>query len=128
MKGKTIDITTLEQGTDFMAVVNIRSLISRYYTNLALTQIFPSGWEIVNYRMAEVPSEYKSSSFSYQDIRDDRVYTYFDLNWGDNKTFYVKLTSAYQGKFYLPGFNCEAMYDGTVNARNTGRWVEVTDK
>jgi len=40
------DPTKLEQGTDFIAevtVINPGSLVK--YDNMALTQIFPSGWE-----------------------------------------------------------------------------------
>jgi uncharacterized protein YfaS (alpha-2-macroglobulin family) len=37
----------------------------------------------------------------------------------------VKLTATYVGKFYLPAAMVEAMYDGTINANNTGQWVEV---
>ncbi|MBK8291244.1 MAG: hypothetical protein IPK96_10190 [Flammeovirgaceae bacterium] len=34
---------------------------------------------------------------TYQDIRDDRVYTYFDLNANQRKTFKVLLTASYAG-------------------------------
>ncbi|MFT5981529.1 MAG: hypothetical protein ACI898_002309, partial [Flavobacteriales bacterium] len=32
---------------------------------------------------------------------------------------------AYLGKFYLPATSVEVMYDGTINARESGRWIEV---
>ena len=34
---------------------------------------------------------------TYQDIRDDRVYTYFDLAAGQTKSFRVMLTATYAG-------------------------------
>ena len=61
----------------------------------------------------------------YQDIRDDRVYTYFDLQANKRKTFRVMLNASYAGRFYLPAIYCEAMYDNTINARKPGKWVEV---
>ena len=125
--GNNIDVSNLPQGKDFAARVNIENNgTGGNYTNLILSQIFPSGWEIVNTRIADDNAESGSNStFTYRDIRDDRVYTYFNLNAGNNKTFYVQLTTAYVGKFYLPAQSCEAMYDAKISANNTGRWVTV---
>ncbi|HBK88904.1 MAG TPA: hypothetical protein DDZ56_09640, partial [Cytophagales bacterium] len=63
---------------------------------------------------------------TYQDIRDDRVYTYFDLAAGQTKSFRVMLTATYAGSYYLPAVSCEAMYDRTIFARTRGQVVEVT--
>ena len=63
--------------------------------------------------------------YVYIDIRDDRVYTYFSLNPNSRKTFVVQLSAAYRGRFYLPAFSCEAMYDASVTANSEGKWVEV---
>ena len=49
----------------------------------------------------------KSAAFDYQDIRDDRIYTYFDLQRGKTKTFEVIVTATYPGRFYLPGQGAE---------------------
>ena len=65
--------------------------------------------------------------FTYQDFRDDRVYTYFDINKGQRKVFKIQLNASYLGRFYLPIFNCEAMYDNSVSSREGGSWVEVVD-
>ena len=54
------------------------------YENLALTQIFPSGWEIRNTRM-DLHEDKKASQITYQDIRDDRVYSYFDIKEKESK-------------------------------------------
>ena len=75
--------------------------------------------------MAETAT--KGSVFTYQDVRDDRVLTYFDLLQGETKTFRIMLMAAYQGRFYLPMVQCEAMYDHTINARMPGGWVEVEE-
>ncbi|MEW6470141.1 MAG: MG2 domain-containing protein [Bacteroidota bacterium] len=126
MDGKTIDPEKLEQGTDFYAEVSLTNPGQRgYYKEMALTQIFPSGWEIHNTRMDEGENAIKSSAPTYQDIRDDRVYTYFDLAQNETKTFRIILNSAYMGKFYLPTIYCEAMYDNTINSRKPGKWVQV---
>ncbi|MBL0742524.1 alpha-2-macroglobulin family protein [Chryseolinea lacunae] len=124
--GGAIDPTTLEQGTEFVATVTVFNPGLRgTYKNLALNQIFPSGWEINNLRLDEAEDRLKSDVPAYQDIRDDRVYTYFDLNAGQRKTFKVLLTASYAGSYYLPSVSCEAMYDHSVYARKKGQVVEV---
>lgn len=125
LNGNPLDVTQLEQGTDFMAEVTIKNPgIRGMYRNLALSQIFASGWEIRNQRLDNI-TYLKGDVPTYQDIRDDRVYSYFDLGAGASKTFKVMLNAAYKGLFYLPGVSCEAMYDNSVTAHISGRWVSV---
>ncbi len=127
MDGGSLDVSSLEQGTDFYAEVTITNtgIKNNWYQEMALTQIFPSGWEIHNTRMDETASALKSSHPTYQDIRDDRVYTYFNVSKGSPVTFRIILNAAYIGKFYLPTVLCEAMYDNTINARRPGQWIEI---
>ena len=61
----------------------------------------------------------------YQDIRDDRTYSYFDLLPGETKRLVVVLHASYAGRFYLPAVSCQAMYDYSVRALQPGHWVEV---
>jgi uncharacterized protein YfaS (alpha-2-macroglobulin family) len=124
--GKPIDPSRLKQGTDFIAQVNIKNPGHRgQYENMALTQIFPSGWEILNTRLMDNEDALKSSPSDYRDIRDDRVNTYFSLPENNEVTYYVMLNAAYVGKYYLPATSCEAMYDISINALAKGQWVEV---
>jgi len=126
--GSEIDVTRLPQGTDFKAVVTIRnSGNTGTYTNMILTKIFPSGWEIVNTRLNDGSTATGQSPFDYIDIRDDRIYTYFSLRPNERKTFVAQLSAAYRGKFYLPAFSCEAMYDASITANSEGKWVEVVE-
>jgi uncharacterized protein YfaS (alpha-2-macroglobulin family) len=125
--GKKLDPASLPQGVNFIAEVSVTNPGMRgTYRQMALTQIFPSGWEIINARMSEVAqSTTQTSPFTYQDIRDDRVYTYFDLDPNRSKIFRIMLNSTYLGRFYLPAIYCSAMYDNTINARIPGKWVEI---
>ncbi len=127
IKGDVINPQKLPQGTNFIMEVTITNPGLRgNYQQLALSQIFPSGWEIINAHSSSLAqTQTTDSPFSYQDVRDDRVYTHFDLDAAQSKTFRVMLMAAYQGKFYMPAVLCEAMYDNTINARVPGGWVEV---
>jgi alpha-2-macroglobulin len=101
-------------------------MYSNYVTNLVLRQVFPSGWEIGNDRLdKENVTSNENSNYTYQDVRDDRVYTFFDLLNGSSKTFRIRLTASYIGRFYFPGTLSEAMYEPGVNAFMPGKWVEV---
>jgi uncharacterized protein YfaS (alpha-2-macroglobulin family) len=129
MDGMEIDPASIEQGKDFIVEVSFENPGTRgSLTELALTQMFPSGWEIINSRMQEGPATVHTSVPVYQDIRDDRVLTYFNLpsNYSGRKVFRIQLNATYIGRFYLPAVVTEAMYDNSINARIPGRWVTVT--
>jgi uncharacterized protein YfaS (alpha-2-macroglobulin family) len=107
------------------------------FNELALSQVFPSGWEILSSRLSGIETGGSSVS-DYQDLRDDRVYTYFDMPWtpappqgstsaatNEVRTYRIQLNASYAGKYYLPAVNCQAMYDSRIRATVPGRWVEV---
>lgn len=123
--GKVLDISRLKVGTPVIAEINlVRSSVSKDFENLAVSQIFPSGWEITNSRVLAGGDE-QSSDLDYQDIRDDRVLSYYNGYRHGNMTIKVELTATYPGRWYLPPALVEAMYEGSVNANNVGQWVEV---
>lgn len=117
-----ISIDELVQGSEFQAQVQVINTGYRPVENIALTQIFPAGWEILNERIWSGETQQKGD---YQDIRDDRVMQYFDLNMGGSRSFTVKLTAAYAGVFYYPGAVAEAMYDARFRANTAGREIRV---
>lgn len=126
MDGREIDPSRLEQGTDFRAEVKLTHPGIRVnYKELALTEMFPSGWEIRNLRLDNMESSLVKDQPDYQDIRDDRVYSYFGLDKGQSKTFVVMLNAAYLGEYFLPAVYCEAMYDNSIHATRAGKWVKV---
>ena len=123
--GRKIDVSKLTQGTDFMASVTVSNEKNVYVNDIALTEIFPSGWEIVNTRFTDY-GNVQSSSANFTDIKDDRVNFYFHLGSGETKTFNVLLNASYLGKYYLYGVQAEAMYDDDFMTRTKGQWIEVT--
>lgn len=120
--GQPLDISRLPQGTDLIARVTVTNTSGRRQTELALTQILPSGWQVNNTRMA---GEDEVAVLDYQDIRDDRVLSYLSLNAGEQRTLELSLNASFAGRFYLPGWQVENMYDAAVQGRLAGRWVEV---
>jgi alpha-2-macroglobulin len=142
MKGEPIEIEKLKVGEDFIAEVTVENVTDRELMNIALTQVVPSGWQIRNARLEGVEG---NSSIDYVDIRDDRQMSYFSLSsnsgyYGSHywwmrephitKSVTVKmlLNASFGGRFYLPGWRVEPMYDGSQYASTVGRWVEVNIK
>lgn len=127
--GSSLDPASIDQGTSFVVAVTVgHTGIRGAYKNIALNHVFPSGWEINNLRLADSEGVVKSDAFTYQDIRDDRIYTYFDLAPGQKKTFRYLITASFAGKYYLPGVSVEAMYDNSISARTKGQEVSVAGK
>jgi alpha-2-macroglobulin len=141
MDNKPLDISKLQQGTDFIAEVTVGAdfpyLRREKLEDLSLTAVVPSGWQIRNERLegSQLPK-----GIDYMDIRDDRVMAYFSL-WRDYYWYYrysdrnqtsvtvrLILNASYAGKFYLPGWQTSAMYNETLQAGSSGTWVEVVAK
>ncbi|MBR9913614.1 MAG: hypothetical protein GYB32_02110 [Algicola sp.] len=127
MKGNRLNPSELKQGQDIVARISVSNLKNESVRDVALTQIFPSGWEIVNTRFTDF-GDTTTSTARYTDMRDDRVNFYFDLPQRGNhgtKVFTVMLNAAYLGTYYLPGTQVEAMYDNDFFVRNKGQWVTI---
>jgi len=124
--GRSLSPDSLKLGQSFDVLITVKNeYAAGSVKDIALTHILPSGWEIQNDRLTDQEtSEY--SAFDYQDIRDDRVYTYFDLSRDSQKVFKVSVTAAYPGKYYMPGIQAEAMYKASISAKTAGKWVYIT--
>jgi len=133
--GVIIDPKQLKQGTDFIAEISVTntSKIRKDYENMALNHTLPSGWEIQNLRLGDMADPNAQNTrrgrqtklYDFQDIRDDRVYTFFDLKYNKTKKFVTPLTATYSGEYFLPNISCEAMYDVKVSASKEGAWIKV---
>ncbi len=127
LNGNPVNISQIPQGSDFVAIVKVSNISgNNNYTDLALTHIIPSGWEIFNERMMEGVGTKSEAPYTYRDIRDDRVLTYFDLSRASAKVFKIRLQAAYRGEFVLPAVQCEAMYDTQVQARTRSGMTKVS--
>ncbi len=121
-----IDITSLEQSTDFKAEITVQHPgLMPDYENMALTAMFPSGWEIHNPRLYDSEKSHLRDQPTYQDIRDDRIDIFFDLSRNQKKTFVVLLNASYSGEYNLPSVNCAEMYNHNIRARIPGKKVKV---
>lgn len=119
-----LDVSQMTQGTDFVAEVTLTNTTSNALNDMALTEIFPSGWEIVNTRFTDF-GDFAQNDVTHTDLRDDRANFYFDMKKNESKTFRILLNASYLGRYYLPGIQAEAMYDNDYMVRTKGQWVDV---
>jgi uncharacterized protein YfaS (alpha-2-macroglobulin family) len=123
MRMNAVDPGRTGQGIDLVAEVRIRNRTPRRLENLVLTHLVAAGFQIKNPRFAGEGGT--AEAVDYQDIRDDRVFTYFGLGENEEKIFLVVLNASYRGRFYQAGVAIEAMYDAAVHANTKGQWIEI---
>ncbi|MBS3914569.1 MAG: hypothetical protein KG003_08720 [Bacteroidetes bacterium] len=119
--GAVLNESKIALGQDFVANVQLINTGNKVYQEMALKEIFPSGWEIMDSRLfggTDYPARYAN-------MRDDRVYFYFDLNPNESKTFKIRLHASFEGEFYLPSPQAEAMYDEGIHCRAIGKKIKI---
>jgi len=104
---------SLKLGEDMAISVRVRNTFSQSVEEAALVIPISASWEIVNTRIGGSSSP---SNFRYQDIRDDRVMTYFNLNRGEERTITFRVNKTYEGSFFRPAIHVYAMYDESIRA------------
>lgn len=126
MKGQPVNPDRLVQGRDFVVQIQVTNpgTFAGQLDQLALTYLFPSGWELANQRLETFADRFRNSGVRYLDIRDDRLNAFFSMDRGV-WTYHLLMTATYAGRFWLPDVSCGAMYVDQVSARTPGRWVEV---
>ncbi|MDR2786511.1 MAG: alpha-2-macroglobulin, partial [Treponema sp.] len=118
--GKPVDPDAIKVGDDMEIRVNVRNTGLRAVPEIAVIHPLPVSWEIINYRLAGGGD---SASYDYQDIRDDRVMTYFDLDRGGQKSIVFRVNRAYGGAYFRPAVHAYAMYDESIRALVPGKAV-----
>ena len=66
-----------------------------------------------------------NAGLTYQDVRDDRVLSYFDLAPKESKTVKVRMNAAFLGDYYFPAISTEVMYRPSIRARTAGLPVQI---
>jgi hypothetical protein len=113
VNNRVINPNDLNLGDDMEIAVRVRNTFTQTVEEIALVIPVPASWEIINTRIGGGTS---SSNFRYQDIRDDRVMTYFNLNRGEERIIRFRVNKAYSGTFFRPAIHAYAMYDESIRA------------
>jgi uncharacterized protein YfaS (alpha-2-macroglobulin family) len=96
-------------GTDLEVAVTVTNTYPSPLEEIALVHLLGADWEVVNTGEGRAGAK-------YQDIRDDRVQSYFDLPVGGRTTVVYRVTKTYRGTFTVPAIHVYAMYDESIRA------------
>lgn len=120
--GHELNPANIKTGESFKIKIGVKNTTRTNIKNIALTMPIPTCWEITNERItADTPSSAATQAFTYQDIRDDNIFTYFDLQEGASANFNFAATAVYSGEYFIPAIFAEAMYDNEISAIVPGR-------
>lgn len=124
MDSKPINPDKIVQGTNFKIRVMVKNMLPLPCKELLLTQLMPSGWEILNTRYMTERSVLQK--IAYQDMRDSEVKSYIPiLNPGESVEVSVMVNAAYAGEYFLPPTVCGAIYNHKVQVNSAGKRVTV---
>jgi hypothetical protein len=128
LNGKKLDPAQIPQGEDFIAEITVKHSGENpyHYQDLGLTQVFPSGWEIINERITDFNNQ-SGINYDYLDIKTDRTSYFFSLQEREVKKFTVKLNATFQGRYYFPAANVSDMYNHSITANTDGKWIYVSN-
>ena len=116
-------LKALKSGDEVTLKVHITNTSKNNLKNLVLAVPVATCLEFSNERLAN--QYYSESTYTYQDIRDDIIYTYFDLDKNSGVDFYFNATAAYTGDITIPAIYAEAMYDNSIRAVIPGFKVQM---
>lgn len=115
LQGNVINEATL--GNEVEVHIRVRSLDNRYFTNIAIADLLPGGFEVVN-------DSVKSDDMDYADTREDRI-IFFGTVTPDAKEIVYRIKAVNVGKFTVPPIFAESMYDPGINAHGAVASIEV---
>lgn len=118
-------IENIKLGDDIQINVFVSNPSALSHENMALNVKMASGWELINPRIYETDQKLVSDKFIYQDYKDDRVYTFFNLEAGQSLYYKFRAKAAFTGNFYLPSISCEHMYKGNINAKTKSQRTNI---
>jgi len=109
------------QGDDVIVVLRIRSTDNASYSDIAMIDLVPGGFEI------DIEESRKMSNrfADYIDIREDRFVFYGRVNAGDPLIVAYKARVSTSGEFIVPPVYANAMYDEKITAHSAASKVSV---
>jgi uncharacterized protein YfaS (alpha-2-macroglobulin family) len=105
-------------GRPITARLTIRSLSREHIDNVAIVDLLPGAFEIVN------PS--LSTDCGYVDVREDRAVFYTSVS-PTARTISYQIKPTNRGEFVVPPPSAESMYDRSIVARGLAAKITVTD-
>lgn len=118
-------VLRVRMGDTVRVNLKVRAVDGRRFTDVALVDLLPGGFDLVIPRGEVQPTFYSASgNLSFADPREDRVVFYFTVTDRVQVISYsIKATNV--GTYVIPPAYGEAMYDRSAVARSVANTVEV---
>jgi hypothetical protein len=114
---------TTKLGEQLRVRLHVRSIRGAPLTNVAIIDLLPGGFEIVDSTLHGGPSSVHG--VDYVDLREDRALFYATVPESALEIDY-QIKSCNRGEFTVPPPFAESMYDRGIKARGQGGRIKVT--
>ena len=125
-------INSVELGDTVNVTIRIRTLSNEGATNIAIVDLLPGGFEVVQQPINQYDYENEAEWYSpiaygeyswypdYTDVREDRVIIYGSTSNNHIQTFKYQIKATNVGEYSVPSAYGEAMYDRDIQAVSKG--------
>ncbi|MDI9818826.1 MULTISPECIES: alpha-2-macroglobulin [unclassified Legionella] len=111
-------IKAIPLGSEVEVHIQVRSLDDLYLDNVAIVDLLPGGFEVVQ-------DSVSAESIDYVDIREDRIVFFTSIEPRVRQLHYrIKATNI--GEYTVPPIFAESMYNPDLKASSTAGVIEVT--
>ena len=118
-------VTSAKLGEELTVVVRVRSTEEQYLSNVAIEDLLPGGFEIVE-ESVHTGSCADWGEIDYADVREDRLLAFGTVTGTETEiTYRIKATN--HGTYAIPPVQAEAMYHQKIRARGVSGTLTVAD-
>jgi uncharacterized repeat protein (TIGR01451 family) len=115
-------VTSAKLGEELTVVLRVRSTENQYLTNVAIEDLLPGGFEIVEESVHTGSCRY--DGIEYEDVREDRLLAFGSISGTETEiTYRIKATNC--GTYTIPPVQAESMYHRTIRARGVSGTLTV---
>jgi len=118
-------VTTAKLGEELTVVVRVRAAYE-FITNVAIDDLLPGGFEIVEESAHSGPCAWSWGGITYVDVREDRLVAFGNIG-GEETTITYRIKATNRGTFAIPPVQAEAMYHQKIRARGVSGTLTVGD-
>jgi uncharacterized protein YfaS (alpha-2-macroglobulin family) len=112
-------INSTPLGTEIEVRIKIRSLNDTYLSNIAIVDLLPGGFEVVN-------DSVDRKGLDYADVREDRV-VFFTQPGPNVQEIVYRIKATNPGEFTVPAILAQSMYNPKLIARGSAGKIRVTE-
>jgi uncharacterized protein YfaS (alpha-2-macroglobulin family) len=116
-------VTSAQLGEELTVVLRVRSANDRYLSNVAIEDLLPGGFEIVE-ETVHTGACGNPGGIDYEDVREDRLLAFGSVSGTETEIKYrIKATNL--GTYTIPAVQAESMYHRKIRARGVSGTLTV---